>query len=75
MIRPICPVGSQGVGAGCERGSGHYCGGNGADRGATVADIKYKIRNLEMFKIGRLFMEDFFWNRQMPINCITIIYY
>ena len=29
-------------------------------RGATAADIKYKIRNLEMFKIGRLFTEDFF---------------
>lgn len=74
MIRPICPVGSQGVCAGCERGSGRYCGENGADRGGTAADIICKFRNLEMFKIGRLFIEKFFWNRYMSFICITIIY-
>lgn len=59
-IHPICPVGSQGVGADCERESGRYCGENGTDRGGTVADIKYKIRIPIMVKIFRLFTEDFF---------------
>lgn len=48
---------------------------NGADRGGIAADIKYKIRIPIMVKNTRLFMEDFFWNRQMSFICITIIYY
>lgn len=53
--------------------AGDIAGENGVGRGDTAADTICKFRNLEMFKIGRLFTEDFFWNRQTLLTLLQLI--